>query len=50
VTAFLHVHLKQVPEIVQARTPVHEEPLLLDLALVVERARPWPLVAPNSPM
>ena len=25
------------------------EPLLLDLALLVERARPWPLVAPGSP-
>ncbi|HEX6313117.1 MAG TPA: amidase [Acidimicrobiia bacterium] len=27
----------------------HEEALLLDLALVVERERPWPLVAPGSP-
>jgi Asp-tRNA(Asn)/Glu-tRNA(Gln) amidotransferase A subunit family amidase len=27
----------------------HEEPLLLDLALVAERERPWPLVAPGSP-
>ena len=27
----------------------HEEQLLLDLALVAERARPWPLVAPGSP-
>lgn len=27
----------------------HSEPLLLDLALSVERARPWPLVAPGSP-
>ncbi len=26
------------------------EPLLLDLALMVERARPWPLVAPGSPV
>lgn len=25
------------------------EPLLLDLALLVERERPWPLVAPGSP-
>ena len=25
------------------------EPLLLDLALTVERLRPWPLVAPGSP-
>jgi aspartyl-tRNA(Asn)/glutamyl-tRNA(Gln) amidotransferase subunit A len=26
------------------------EPLLLELALVVERNRPWPLVAPGSPL
>jgi aspartyl-tRNA(Asn)/glutamyl-tRNA(Gln) amidotransferase subunit A len=28
----------------------HEEPLLLDLALIAERERPWPLVAPGSPV
>ncbi len=27
----------------------HEDALLLDLALAVERLRPWPLVAPGSP-
>jgi aspartyl-tRNA(Asn)/glutamyl-tRNA(Gln) amidotransferase subunit A len=27
----------------------HREQLLLDLALVAERAKPWPLVAPGSP-
>jgi len=27
----------------------HEEELLLDLALVAERERPWPLVAPGAP-
>jgi aspartyl-tRNA(Asn)/glutamyl-tRNA(Gln) amidotransferase subunit A len=27
----------------------HEEQVLLDLALVAERERPWPLVAPGSP-
>jgi Asp-tRNA(Asn)/Glu-tRNA(Gln) amidotransferase A subunit family amidase len=27
----------------------HDEQLLLDLALAVERAQPWPLVAPGSP-
>ena len=27
----------------------HEEPLLLELATVVERERPWPLVAPGAP-
>jgi Asp-tRNA(Asn)/Glu-tRNA(Gln) amidotransferase A subunit family amidase len=28
----------------------HREPLLLDLALIAERALPWPLVAPGSPL
>jgi Asp-tRNA(Asn)/Glu-tRNA(Gln) amidotransferase A subunit family amidase len=28
----------------------HEEPLLLDLALLVEQSRPWPLVAPGAPV
>ncbi len=28
----------------------HQEQLLLDLALMVERDRPWPLVAPGSPV
>ena len=27
----------------------HEEPLLLELATIAERERPWPLVAPGSP-
>jgi len=27
----------------------HEDALLLDLALVVERSAPWPLVAPGAP-
>ncbi|HTT85936.1 MAG TPA: amidase [Acidimicrobiales bacterium] len=27
----------------------HEEQLLLDLAVIAERERPWPLVAPGSP-
>jgi len=27
----------------------HEDALLFDLALLVERTRPWPLVAPGSP-
>jgi Asp-tRNA(Asn)/Glu-tRNA(Gln) amidotransferase A subunit family amidase len=27
----------------------HAEPLLLDLALLLERERPWPLVAPGAP-
>jgi hypothetical protein len=28
----------------------HEDALLLDLALVVERTCPWPLVAPGAPV
>jgi aspartyl-tRNA(Asn)/glutamyl-tRNA(Gln) amidotransferase subunit A len=28
----------------------HAEQLLLELALAVERARPWPLVAPGAPV
>lgn len=28
----------------------HEDALLLDLALLVERERPWPLVAPGAPV
>jgi Asp-tRNA(Asn)/Glu-tRNA(Gln) amidotransferase A subunit family amidase len=28
----------------------HEDALLLDLALLVERERPWPLVAPGAPL
>jgi len=27
----------------------HQDALLLDLALIVERERPWPLVAPGAP-
>ena len=29
---------------------LHEDALLLDLARVVERERPWPLVAPDAPV
>jgi aspartyl-tRNA(Asn)/glutamyl-tRNA(Gln) amidotransferase subunit A len=28
----------------------HSDALLLDLARIVERERPWPLVAPNAPV
>jgi Asp-tRNA(Asn)/Glu-tRNA(Gln) amidotransferase A subunit family amidase len=34
----------------QAYARRHEDALLLDLALVVERVRPWPLVAPGAPI
>ncbi len=33
----------------QAYARRHEDALLLDLALVMERVRPWPLVAPGAP-
>ncbi len=33
----------------QAYARRHEDALLLDLALAMERARPWPLVAPEAP-
>lgn len=33
----------------QAYARRHEDALLLDLALAMERARPWPLVAPGAP-
>lgn len=35
---------------VQAIARRHEDALLLDLALAMERAQPWPLVAPNAPV
>lgn len=38
-----------LPVGVQVMAAHHREAQLLDLALHVERARPWPLVAPNSP-
>ena len=31
----------------QVLAPHHHEPQLLDVALAVERERPWPLVAPS---
>lgn len=34
----------------QAYARRHEDALLLDLAQVMERVRPWPLVAPGSPI
>jgi Asp-tRNA(Asn)/Glu-tRNA(Gln) amidotransferase A subunit family amidase len=39
-----------LPVGLQAYARRHEDALLLDLALVMERARPWPLVAPGSPV
>ena len=37
-----------LPVGMQVIAPHHADALLLDLALVVERERPWPLVAPGS--
>ncbi len=34
----------------QAYTRRHEDALLLDLALAMEKAQPWPLVAPGAPV
>ena len=39
-----------LPVGLQAYARRHEEALLLDLALAVERTRPWPLVAPGAPI
>ena len=39
-----------LPVGLQAYARRHDDALLLDLALAVERARPWPLVAPNAPV
>ncbi len=38
-----------LPVGLQVLAPHHQEQVLLDLALAVERERPWPLVAPGSP-
>ncbi len=40
----------QLPVGLQAYARRHEESLLLDLALIWERTRPWPLVAPAAPV
>ena len=34
----------------QVLAPHHHDELLFDLALVQERHRPWPLVAPGEPV
>jgi aspartyl-tRNA(Asn)/glutamyl-tRNA(Gln) amidotransferase subunit A len=41
--------LDGLPIGLQVVGPHFAEPLLLDLALLVERNRPWPMVAPGSP-
>jgi aspartyl-tRNA(Asn)/glutamyl-tRNA(Gln) amidotransferase subunit A len=42
--------LDGLPIGLQIVAPHFTEPLLLDLALLLERTRPWPLVAPGSPL
>ncbi len=39
-----------LPVGLQAYARRHEDALLLDLAMAMERARPWPLVAPGAPI
>jgi Asp-tRNA(Asn)/Glu-tRNA(Gln) amidotransferase A subunit family amidase len=39
-----------LPVGLQAYARRHEDALLLDLALIWERTRPWPLVAPGAPV
>lgn len=39
-----------LPVSMQVMARHHHEPLLLDVALAVERRRPWPLVAPGAPV
>lgn len=43
------VTVSGLPVGMQIYTNRHDEALLLDLALIVEQQRPWPLVAPGSP-
>lgn len=44
------VNSSGLPIGLQAYARRYEDALLLDLALVMERVRPWPLVAPNAPV
>jgi Asp-tRNA(Asn)/Glu-tRNA(Gln) amidotransferase A subunit family amidase len=39
-----------LPVGLQAYARRHEDKLLLDLAMVMERERPWPKVAPGTPV
>jgi aspartyl-tRNA(Asn)/glutamyl-tRNA(Gln) amidotransferase subunit A len=39
-----------LPVGLQVLAPHHWEPMLLDLALLAERERPWPLTAPGAPL
>ena len=41
--------VRGLPVGLQVLAPHHHEPQLLDLALLAERERPWPLTAPGAP-
>jgi aspartyl-tRNA(Asn)/glutamyl-tRNA(Gln) amidotransferase subunit A len=43
-------HVDGLPTGMQVIGRHHEDPLLFDLAAVVERERPWPLVVPGAPV
>jgi Asp-tRNA(Asn)/Glu-tRNA(Gln) amidotransferase A subunit family amidase len=43
-------HVDDLPVGMQIIGRHHEDALLLDLAVTLERERPWPLVAPNAPV
>lgn len=42
--------IDELPVGMQIMARHHEDALLLDLALIAERQRPWPLVAPGAPL
>jgi Asp-tRNA(Asn)/Glu-tRNA(Gln) amidotransferase A subunit family amidase len=42
--------VRGLPVGLQVLAPHHHEPQLLDLALLAEHERPWPLIAPGSPL
>ncbi len=44
------LNVNGLPVGLQAYARRHEDALLLDLALAMERAQPWPLVAPGAPI
>jgi Asp-tRNA(Asn)/Glu-tRNA(Gln) amidotransferase A subunit family amidase len=43
------VNAAGVPVGLQVYAPRYREAVLLDLALMAERERPWPLTAPGAP-
>jgi aspartyl-tRNA(Asn)/glutamyl-tRNA(Gln) amidotransferase subunit A len=43
-------YVRGLPVGLQVLAPHHCEPLLLDVALLAQRERPWPLTAPGAPL